>query len=394
METKPLTIDRLKELITEIFYDKTDKVTKVTDNSAINAIFYGMAKVGQKAMVDIANVEAQLFPESATGNLLDNVAARLGVAPRFSATGSSTFVRLVGAPGTQYLATTNTFISTNGINFELAQNVTIPTDGYIYANVRSVDVGIKTNVNPNTITTVTPIPVGHDYVINEFRAVGGANAEDDQSFRQRIINYPNLLSENTLEKLNQIFIKTNNNVLRTIYKGLSDTGKNRLGILTQNGSQLSDSELADLLTAAQKYISISDIRIEGNNIVGVVLENIDFYPIDVDFRVDIAANYDPDSLRVEIQTRFAREVDYRFWIDGSSVQWDNLLGIVKSVQGIRSVPDKQFLPSSDIPIPVGQFPRFRGFIMRSLDGSIIVDSSGLLDPIFFSNSINELNNIL
>ena len=211
METKVLTIDRLKELITEIFYDKTDKVTKVTDNSGINAIFYGTAKAGQKALVDIANVEAQLFPEFATGTLLDEVAVRLGVAPRFSASGSSTFPILVGAPGTQYLDATHSFVSTSGIIFDLSQDITIPQDGYVYVNVGSRDVGIKTNVVPHSINSIVPVPTGHDYVINEFQAIGGANDEDDQSFRQRIINYPNLLSESTLEKMNQIFINTNNN---------------------------------------------------------------------------------------------------------------------------------------------------------------------------------------
>lgn len=394
METKVLTVSILKELITEIFYDKQDKVTKSTDNSAINAIFYGMAKIGQKALVDIANVEGQLFPEFAVGNLLDNVAERLGVSSRFSATGSSTFVRLVGAPGTVYLAATNTFINTGGIIFELSQDVTIPIDGYIYVSIRSRDVGKKTNVDPNSITRVVPEPTGHEYVINEFSAVGGIDGEDDQSFRQRIMNYPNLISETTLEKLNQIFISINNNVLRTIYQGLSVTGKNRLGVLTQDGSELTNSELDDLLDNAQKYIAITDLRKFGNNIVGVELENIVFYPIDIDFRVDIIQNYDPDLLRIDIQTKFAREVDYRFWNDGDIVEWDNLLQIVKDTQGVRSVPDKRFFPQADIEIPVGQFPRFRSFIMRDLGGNILIDQQGNFDPIFFSNTIGEINQIL
>jgi hypothetical protein len=394
METKPLTIARLKELITEIFYDKQDKVTKVTDNSAISAIFYGMAKVGQKALVDIANVEGQLFPEFATGTLLDNVANRSGVPARFGASGSSTFVRLVGAAGTQYISGTNTFINTAGVEFELAQDVTIPDDGYIYASVRSRDVGSKTNIEPNTITRVVPEPTGHEYVINEFRAVGGSDEEDDQTLRQRIINYPNLLSETTIEKLNQIFISINSNVLRTIYRGLSITGKNRLAILTQNGAELSVSDLDNLLDEASKYIAITDLREFGNNIVGVELENAVFYPIDVDFRIELVQNTDPDLFRIDIQTKFAREVDYRFWNDGDKVEWDNLLRIVKDAQGAKSVPDKQFFPQADIEVPVGQFPRFRSFIMRDLDGSILVDQSGNLDPVFFSNTLGEIQNVI
>ena len=353
-----------------------------------------MAKIGQKGLVDIANVEGQLFPEFATGSLLDLVANRLGVPERFTAAGSSTFIRIVADPGTTYLASTNTFVNTAGIIFELAQDITISIDGYAYANVRSRDIGKKTNVNPNTITRVVPEPTGHNYVINEFQAVGGIDIEDDQAFRQRIMNYTNLLSEGTLEKLNQIFININPNVLRTIYRGLSVTGKNILGVLTQNGSQLSNSELDDLLNESQSFISITDLRKEGNNVVGLELENIDFYPIDVDFRVDIIQNYDPDELRIDIQTKFARSVDYRFWNDGDVVEWDTLLQIVKDTQGVRSVPDKRFVPQADIEIPVGQFPRFRSFIMRDLDGNILVDQQGNLDPVFFSNTLTEINNIV
>lgn len=394
METKVLTTSILKELITEIFYSRTNKVTKSTDNSVINAIFYGMAKVGQKGLVDIANVEAQLFPEFATGSILDNVANRLGVPARFGASSSSTFVRLVATPNTQYLASDVTLIATNGVVFELAQTVTIPSDGYIYVNVRSRDVGIKTNVDPNTITTVTPAPTGHEYVINEFKAVGGSDEEDDDAFRQRIINYPNLISETTLEKLNQIFININNNVLRVVYQGLSINGNNRLGILTQNGSELSIGELDDLLDQAQKYIAITDLRKFGNNIVGLELENITFYPIDVDFRVELVQNTDPDLLRIDIQTKFSRIVDWRFWNDGDKVEWDDLLQIVKVANGVKSVPDKQFFPQSDVEIPIGQFPRFRSFIMRDLSGNILVDASGNLDPVFFSNELGEIQNIL
>ena len=394
METKVLTIDRLKELITEIFYDKQNKVTKSTDNSAINAIFYGMAKIGQKALVDIANVEGQLFPEYATGTILDNVANRVGVPARFSASASSTFVRLVGAPGTQYLAATNTFINTGGVQFSLAQDATIPQDGYIYVNVTSSDVGKKTNVVPNSITNVVPEPTGHTYVINEFRAIGGSDVEDDQSFRQRIINYPNLLSETTLEKLNQVFISINNNVLRTLYQGLDTLGSNRIGILTQNGSELSNSELGDLLDGAQKYIATTDLRKFGNNILGITLENITFFPIDVDFRVELVQNTDPDLFRIDVQTQFARAVDYRYWQFGDIVEWDNLLQIVKDTKGAKSVPDKQFFPQSDISIPEGLFPRFRSFIMRELDGTILVDAQGNLDPVFFSNVLGEIQNTL
>jgi hypothetical protein len=394
METKVLSIDRLNMLVSELFFNKQSIVTKISDNSVINAHFYGVSKVGQKALVEIANVEGMLFPEYATGNLLDSIATRLGVPPRFGASGSSTLVRLVGAVGTRYSAMTQTFTNINGVSFDLAVNVIIPASGYIFANVRSRDVGAKTNVSPNSITNVTPAPAGHKYVINEFRAVGGSDGEDDASFRQRIINYPNLISESTLEKFNQIFIKINGNVLRTIYLGLDITGKNQLGIISQNGAQFTTSEFANLLTGVNPYISISDLRKFGNNITGITLLNVTSYPIDIDCRINILQNYDPDLVRIDIQTKLAREVDYRFWNDGTVIQWTTLLNIVKATNGVQSCPDKRFLPQNDIEVPVGQLPRFRSFILRDLNGNILIDNQGNLNPIYYSNTINEINKIL
>ena len=53
------TISFLKNLWVETFLNKTDKVTDITDNSVLNGVAYGTAKVAQKALKDIAIVEAQ-----------------------------------------------------------------------------------------------------------------------------------------------------------------------------------------------------------------------------------------------------------------------------------------------------------------------------------------------
>ena len=82
------TISFLKNLWVETFLNKTDKVTDITDNSVLNGVAYGTAKVAQKALKDIAIVEAQIFPEEATGDYLDRAAQLFGVTPRKGALGS------------------------------------------------------------------------------------------------------------------------------------------------------------------------------------------------------------------------------------------------------------------------------------------------------------------
>lgn len=55
------TIANLKNLWIEMFLNKTDRVSNIADGSVLNGVAYGTAKVAQKAIKDIAIVEAQIF---------------------------------------------------------------------------------------------------------------------------------------------------------------------------------------------------------------------------------------------------------------------------------------------------------------------------------------------
>ena len=149
-----------------MFLDKTAKVSNVADGSVVNATAFGVAKVAQKAMKDIAIKEAQIFPDTATGVYLDKAAALYGVSPRKGALGSSTYIRVSADPGTVY-DTTVTFVSKNGIRFQVDESLTVGESGYGYVKVRSVNAGYTTNVAPNSITNVNPQPQGHIECTNE-----------------------------------------------------------------------------------------------------------------------------------------------------------------------------------------------------------------------------------
>jgi len=235
MITELTSIEELKQIFSEILMNHTNKVTKVTDNSVLNGIAFGCAKVGQKAIKDIAIIESHIFPDAAYGIYLDNIASNYGIAPRYGASNSSTYLRLVASAGTSYIQGVNTFTGNDGIIFNLEEDVTIPSTGYYYVKVRSQQTGEKTNVNALTINKITPVPTGHQYCINEYRAIGGRDIEDDNFFRQRIKEGSNILAKNTLACLEQVFIKLNPNVLKLKYQGINNIGKGVISILTQNG---------------------------------------------------------------------------------------------------------------------------------------------------------------
>lgn len=385
MITQITPVEELKNMFLEILLNKTDKINDVGAESVLNGIAYGCAKLGQKCLVNQSIVEGHIFPDIAYGVYLDRLAQIRGVAPRFGASPSSTYVRLMANEGTVYFSQGTTLTSISGITFELAEDVTIGANGYAYALVRSQQSGLNTNVDPLSINTINPIPTGHIAVTNEYRATGGRDVEDDELFRQRIKDSVNQLSRTTLSYIEQIFMKINSNVLR-VYKGAIDaSGRLNLIVVSVNGQNFTEAEFNEMLNRSAEYLSLSDI-LRTDTEYTLKLNNVDWYFIDVDFRVDIDPAFDYDQVRRDIQIQMSKLFDYRYWKDGDKVEWEDMLYSAKNVSGVRYVPDTHFYPQNDINIPRYRIPRIRGYVMRDLDGNVIDDNNGVLSDIFYPNT--------
>lgn len=386
------TITNLKNLFIEMFLDKTAKVSNVADGSVMNATAFGVAKVAQKAMKDIAIKEAQIFPDTATGAYLDKAAALYGVSPRKGALGSSTYIRVSADPGTVY-DTSVTFVNKNGIRFQVDEALTVGESGYGYVKVRSVNAGYSTNVPPNSITNVSPQPQGHIECTNEYYAIGGRDSEDDETFRIRIKNNLNILSKNTIEYWTQTLNNIDDRVLKVMTAGLDEKGIYNLYIVSQNGIFFTEEELDMLLESAQGYFGISELNIEGKA-VGIGIKNIDWFYVGsergLDFRVQLQPDYDVSTVRQNIQVNLTKYLDFRFWTPGKIVEWDDLLDIVKKTDGVKYVPDEYFFPYYDQQVPANQLPRIRGFVMRDQDGNILYDSDSNLSPLFYPSEPEDL----
>lgn len=386
------TITNLKNLFIEMFLDKTAKVSNVADGSVVNATAFGVAKVAQKAMKDIAIKEAQIFPDTATGAYLDKAAALYGVSPRKGALGSSTYIRVSADPGTAY-DTSVTFVNKNGIRFQVDEALTVGESGYGYVKVRSINAGYSTNVPPNSITNVSPQPQGHIECTNEYYAIGGRDSEDDETFRIRIKNNLNILSKNTIEYWTQTLNNIDDRVLKVMTAGLDEKGIYNLYVVSQNGIFFTEEELDTLLESAQGYFGISELNIEGKA-VGIGIKNIDWFYVGsergLDFRVQLQPDYDVATVRQNIQINLTKYLDFRFWTPGKIVEWDDLLDIVKKTDGVKYVPDEYFFPYYDQQVPANQLPRIRGFVMRDQDGNVLYDSDSNLSPLFYPAEPEDL----
>ena len=384
MITKITPVEELKQIFLEIFLNKTDRVSDVSDDSVLNAIAYGNAKLTQRTLTNQAIIEGHIFPDSAYGEYLDNLAAIRGVAPRFGAVGSTTYVRVTADEGTSYIAGIHTFTSTSGIVFDLEESGVVGINGYAYLKVRSQQSGLNTNVDALSINKVSPIPQGHISVINEYAATGGSDQESDTLFRERIKTNMNQMSRTTLSYLEQVFMKINPRVLRLHKGGIDSDGKFNLIVVSVNGQNFTTAEFDEILSKSEEYLSLSELLREGSGFA-LKLNNVDWLPVDIEFRADIDPAYDIDSVRRNIQIQMNKLFDYRFWKYGDKIEWENMLYAAKNVEGVRYVPDTHFYPQADINVPKYRLPRVRSFIMRDLDGNIIEDNNGVLSDVFYPN---------
>lgn len=397
---QPSTSIERRLLFIETLINATDKVSKVSDNSVLSGVAEGVAKVSGKAEKDIALAISQLFPDTASQDQLDQVALNYGISPRFQAIGSSTYLRIAASPGTIYLANTHYFNSLDGVRFELEGNVLVGSLGFTYVRVKSVTTGSNTNVGPLTISKVSPQPTGHIDVVNEYMATGGRDTESDEIFRVRLKDGPNILAKGTISMIEQLFININNKVLKVFHQGSDRNGKINLSIVTQNGSNLTQTELDDLLKKSATSFSLTEYKPFGTNFYGIKLSNIEYQPIDISFRANIDNSYNIDTIRIAIQSNISKYLDPRFFDSSTQkVEWDNLLEICKNTPGIIYVPDQYFYPRVDLSIDPFKLPRVRSFLLLNIDGQVMSDYTGTLSPIYYPNIVDEsyhqtvLNNI-
>lgn len=384
LNIRPSTSVERRLLFLETLMNMTDKVSKVSDHSVVSALGGGVAKVAGKAEKDIFLAVSQLFPDYASGQTLDQCAQNFGIAPRFKSQGSSTYVRLVGAPGTVYPVGTVQFRSLNGITFNLESDITLPVEGYSYAKISSIETGDKSNVDALSITTITPSPVGHEYVINEVPADGGYDLESDNLFRVRIKEGANILAKGTLAMLEQLFMLINPKVLKVFHHGIDLNGKVVIAIVTQNGSDLTVQELDEILDLSSPFFALTEYKPWGREWYGLTLKNIEYQPIDISFRVDLDLSFNVDEIRKNIQIQIGKYLDFRYFNPLRDViEWDNILQIVKSTPGVKYVPDQYFHPRIDVPVALDKLPRLRGFLMLNKEGGVIQNLSGSLSPVYY-----------
>ena len=375
MKTRVSSVTELKNIATEFILNGTNKLSKLSVGSVFNAVSYGIAKIGQKALREIALIESQLFPDYAVGTTLDAVAKRYGIFSRLGASQSSVYIYLYAEPGTVYNKNTCSFTSNDGITFTLNDDITIDSNKYAYALATSVESGEKTNVTPLSITNCINAPTGHKFCTNTFAAYGGRNVESDDEFRTRIENINNSISTKTLQYLAQVALNFNPNILKFVHLG-THQGKTKLGIYTQSGAAISDADLTNLAIQMREFLALNDIS--ENLEQRVYFSNVDYTPIDISFKLSYMEDlYSINDIYSSIQKKLISYIDYRYLNTKNNISWIGLYELIKSTEGVVNVNYSDFLINggqNDIVINKALLPRFRQMLIYDLSGNSLLNT--------------------
>lgn len=384
--TEVSTIADLKALYAETFLNHTSKISKISDLSVFNAHVFGIAKILQKDLKDAAIIESQMFPELSSGSYLDSAARRIGGLARLSAAGSSTYVLVIADANTVYVPGESSFTSNQGVVFNIVDITIVGVNGYAYIPVRSSSVGKNTNVDPLTINKITQPPTGHISCTNEYAAIRGRDAENDEDFKARLSTFQQFAAKSSYENLLDHCRSLDNDIIDIRRSGYTEDGKILISLVTVNGKSFSDNELLSFQDQLKTFLALSDVDdIAGE--IGIELQNIEWHAVGgssgVDFRIDLASGYSEATVRKNIQIQLTKYFDFRFW-KNTKIEWDDMLQIVKNVRGVKYVPDEYFVPNADSTVATYKLPRIIKFIMRDLSGNVLYNNSSNILPIYYS----------
>ncbi|WP_010295850.1 baseplate J/gp47 family protein [Clostridium senegalense] len=140
--------------------------------------------------IDMQSVFKMAFPQSATGKHLEYIGEYRGIFKN-PPTKSMGYIKFKGNPNT--FIPNKSIISTisddvkESIEFETIESAQVNETGEVVVKIRCLIPGIIGNVKAHTITILVSQINGIKEVINEDDLIGGTDIEDEEHFRQRIM---------------------------------------------------------------------------------------------------------------------------------------------------------------------------------------------------------------
>ncbi|RPI19721.1 MAG: hypothetical protein EHM58_00515 [Ignavibacteriae bacterium] len=324
-----------------------DEVTVFEPKTAIRGFITSVAGTLRELWNDLYRMQRKVFLNTASGTDLDELGAERGITRRgaakagvlltFTGTSGTTIAKNTpfSNPFTYLSYVTQTEITLGAKNPDLAID-TDDTGIRVKSEVLSDNVwalcttaGTKGNTQVNSITRIdTPI-TGVISVTNHSPARGGADAESDSLFRERIRNQISILNQATPAFYEALCKELNPRVIKVkTKKDNSRPDSVKLIIVTSDGAPLTEKDLEVL--AAQ-------VMEKHRAFTNVVCKNVIFSYITISERVKLFPGYTIKDVLIRTADVCADFLNFRSWDFGKSISIDNVFSICDTVQGVEDI---------------------------------------------------------
>lgn len=173
----------------------------------------------------LAAVYRSLYPDSATGEALDNVAAITGVT-RSPATKSTIDITCGGTAGTPLLTGRVISVDASGERFVSTADATIGGGGTVEVPFESEDFGPISLSTGNPVTIETPVAGWATATVND-DAVLGVNLETDAALRLRRLNLLRANTSATIEAIRADLLSVTNVLQAYVFENVSTVTDSR-----------------------------------------------------------------------------------------------------------------------------------------------------------------------
>jgi len=291
-------------------------------------------------------VKKQCFPQTATGEYLDNHAEMRGLS-RIDAVCSRGIIKFTanyGVSGELTIPEGTVCVTASGERFITTESGVIAAgETYCECSAAAMEAGKSGNVEADTIVFMEQPPVGIDSCVNEAPFTGGVDAESDDSLRERIIaTYNSLPNGSNAAYYEKLAMSVSGVEAVSVIPKKRGIGTVDVVISGTEGMP-SDELIGQVLDIINESREIcTDVQVYGPASVAV----------DVDVKIEVEDKFNFNTVSNSVE----KAVDDYF--DGKLLGCDILrakLGsIIYGTEGMRNYSIN--LPASDILISADQLP--------------------------------------
>lgn len=252
----------------------------------IGSVSYELANIYDTELNAILD---KAFVLTSTGDDLDRVGADYGIARRQDAN-AIVFLQITGVQG----ATVNQNVKAtyNNLVFTVQEFKKLNSDGVAIVKAQCETAGTIGNVPAETINEFLVQYSGLDTVINLEPAYDGFDKEEDEIYRQRILDYLKEDATNANKAQYEKWAREVTGVQKAVIKSAETMGAGNVGVYI---SAIESEVSQDLIDAVSEHIkAVQPIN------ATVIVSSLDYIEIDIDATVVLRDGWDTTDVKDEL----------------------------------------------------------------------------------------------